>query len=294
MRLKIDSGSNQENERVLYFDILNIFACISVIALHCNGCFWQFSYERYWKTSVIIESICYWAVPIFIMLSGANLIDYKEKYTTKIFMKKRAKRTLVPFIFWSMFGIVFYRGIGQFNYITDTINLIINTKVVPVYWFFPVIFSAYLSIPVLNAIPKEKKKHIFKYAISIGFITISFFPTVCNIIGGIEFNNALTFPMTGGFVLYIMLGYYLSQYNISKKYRICIYSLGTIGLVLHAGGTYLLSINQGSINPLFKGYLNFPTIFYSVAIFTWFKYHDWNILNDKYKMILKGSVTTNG
>ena len=59
MRLKIDSGSNQENERVLYFDILNIFACISVIALHCNGCFWQFSYERYWKTSVIIDKVKY-------------------------------------------------------------------------------------------------------------------------------------------------------------------------------------------------------------------------------------------
>ena len=28
---------NKNNNRIIYFDILNILACISVVFLHCNG-----------------------------------------------------------------------------------------------------------------------------------------------------------------------------------------------------------------------------------------------------------------
>lgn len=62
--------------------------------------------------------------------------------------------------------------------------------------------------------------------------------------------------------------------------------MGVLGLILHAGGTYFLSINQGSINQLLKGYLNFPTIFYSTAIFIGFRYHHWE-MDIKCKRILK-------
>lgn len=278
-------GKIATDKRIIYFDILNILACISVIALHCNGCFWSFSYERYWVTSVIIESVCYWAVPIFIMLSGANLIDYREKYDTKTFFEKRIKRTVIPFIFWSLFGILVYRGIGQFIHIKDTFTLITNTKIVPIYWFFPIIFSAYLSIPVINAIPQAKRKQVFEYMIAIGFMTISFLPFFCKFIG-IDFNESLSFPITGGYILYVILGYYFSHFDISQKCRIIIYSMGVLGLILHAGGTYFLSINQGSINQLLKGYLNFPTIFYSTAIFIGFRYHHWE-MDIKCKRILK-------
>ena len=59
-----------ESKRIEFIDYLNIFCCLSVIALHCNGCFWNFSYERYWITSVFIECIFYFAVPVFFMISG--------------------------------------------------------------------------------------------------------------------------------------------------------------------------------------------------------------------------------
>ena len=36
-------------KRILYFDILNVFACLSVIALHCNGYTHTFAHDAAWK-----------------------------------------------------------------------------------------------------------------------------------------------------------------------------------------------------------------------------------------------------
>lgn len=86
-----------DSNRIEYIDYLNVFCCLSVIALHCNGCFWKFSYESYWISSVFIECIFYFAVPIFFMITGITLFDYKDKYDTKTYFIKRFNRTVIPF-----------------------------------------------------------------------------------------------------------------------------------------------------------------------------------------------------
>ena len=41
------------------------------------------------------------------MISGANLLDYQEKYSTFIFFKKRLIRVVLPFVAWSFIGIIY-------------------------------------------------------------------------------------------------------------------------------------------------------------------------------------------
>ena len=96
------------NHRTAYIDVLSVLAALAVVSLHTNGCFWQFSAtERYWKTANIIEGLCYFAVPIFFMINGATLIDYRSRYSTVEFFKKRVMKTVIPFISWSLIGILF-------------------------------------------------------------------------------------------------------------------------------------------------------------------------------------------
>ena len=57
----------------LYISVANVFACISVIILHANGIFWTRPSGRLWITSNFLETIFYWPVPIFFMLSGVTL-----------------------------------------------------------------------------------------------------------------------------------------------------------------------------------------------------------------------------
>ena len=99
-------------KRKIYIQILGVLSCLAVVVLHTNGCFWDFSYERYWLTANLIENLCYFAVPIFFMISGATLMDYRKRYSTEEFFKKRFWKTVVPFLIWSVVGIVWM----YFNY----------------------------------------------------------------------------------------------------------------------------------------------------------------------------------
>ena len=105
---KREKGNMNERSqsRILYFDVLNIAACIAVIFLHHNGIVHSFTNTLAWRESLIAECAFYWAVPIFLMLSGANLLNYREKYSTKVFFKKRIIRTVIPWLFWSVVMLV--------------------------------------------------------------------------------------------------------------------------------------------------------------------------------------------
>ena len=176
-------------KRKVYLDYLNVLSAFAVVMLHTNNVFWTFSYNRYWLTANIIESVFYFAVPIFFMISGATLIDYSKRYSTKTFLKKRFSKTLIPFLFWSL-------------------DLILNSKLFPIYWFFMPLFGLYLSMPLLSAVDDEKKKSIFKYIIVSVFL-LSVLQLICGIIKLPYFN--LNVASASGYVIYLLIGYYVSR-----------------------------------------------------------------------------------
>ena len=71
-----------------YFNVLNVLACIAVVMLHCNSCYWNgpVAGKSVWISANFIETTMYWAVPIFYMLTGAKLMDYRKRiYALAIF-----------------------------------------------------------------------------------------------------------------------------------------------------------------------------------------------------------------
>lgn len=109
-----------KDNRKIYIDILNIIAIIAVVALHCNGIVHGSPNTRAWNSSLIVECICYFAVPLFLMLTGATLMNYRKKYDTKTFFKKRILKVAIPFIFWAIimfvWKILIRRGKCKFLY----------------------------------------------------------------------------------------------------------------------------------------------------------------------------------
>ena len=54
------------SKRIVYFDFLNVLACIAVIGMHCNGYAHNFDGSVLWKQSMAIEALAYWAVRVFL------------------------------------------------------------------------------------------------------------------------------------------------------------------------------------------------------------------------------------
>lgn len=276
--------NSKENKRILYFDILNIIACLSVVYLHCNGIVHQFTNTGAWKGALIIEVLCYFAVPIFLMLSGANLLNYKSKYDTKTFFKKRLMKVLVPYFVWSlMYYIVYFKGFIPKDFVIKFLNCNIES----VFWFFPTILWLYLIMPLFASLVENKDLKTLKYFAVIIFVSVSCIPYIFSILGKNTPSIFRCLEGTIGYSLYLILGYFLSRNDIKKKHRIIIYVLAVICLIFRYSYTYYFSIQQQFVNRNSWGYLSIICVIPSVAVFLFIKNINWNkILNDKFSKIL--------
>lgn len=134
------------------------------------------------------------------------------------------------------------------------------------------LFAVYLSIPVL-AIIKENRK-VFVYMVTLGLLTYSVLPFGFALLG-VQYNSAISFPMTGGYLIFVMLGYLLSTVEIKAFHRYVIYGMGIAGIVIRYGMTYVLSIRNHELNKTSWGYLNLPSVLLAVAVFTFFRHVNW-------------------
>lgn len=277
------SELKKENSgRIEYLDILNVIACIAVVCMHVNGTAVNtFAKNGSWLSGLFIDCACYFAVPVFFMITGATLIDYRQRYDTRQFVKKRINRTMIPFLFWSIIAIlwcILALRVMSWSDISNPIkliNVIFNVRAFNIYYFFIDIFAVYLCIPFLSLMPQEKRigKHgAFTYLIAYGFLSVSLLPTLCGLIG-IDYNTSLQSPLTGGYLIYVLLGYYVTRTDFSKKSRVVIYIIGVAGLLIHFGMTAVLSFRDGAMNFTYRGYTNFPTVLYALAIFVAIKYY---------------------
>lgn len=274
------NGSRQARRvaRVLYYDVLNVAACLAVLLLHFNGLAHAYSPTFAWLQALAVECTFYWAVPIFFMLSGATLLRYRERYDTVEFLKKRFSRTVVPFLAWSLLALVWKVGTGQMPAPMGprtVINLILNTQIIDVYWFFIPLFALYLSFPVLSLLCDGSHDRTLWYLVGVAFVCNSVLPCVLPMVG-IQLNPSLMLPVAAGYLIYPVLGYLLSKTDLTRVQRMGIYVVGLVSLVLRYTATVVDSYASHELAQPFWGYTYFPCLLLSVAVFVFARQVRWS------------------
>lgn len=98
-----------------YISNLRNIATFAVILLHVTAPFvLQFNKISFasWQLANLLDSMLRFGVPVFVMISGAVLLDRSEPLST--FLSKRLKRVVLPFLFWSLVYFIFvYAGSFQ-------------------------------------------------------------------------------------------------------------------------------------------------------------------------------------
>ncbi len=265
-----------DKQYVMAYDILNIISMIAVVILHVNNAVWWMPVNQpSWKGCLAIEVLFYWAVPVFFMLTGTNLIDYRKRYSTKVFLKKRFDKTVIPFLFWSIISIPW--GIFQehsingqdINSVRNIIDVVFHAKAMSIYWFFLPLFTIYLCIPLISLIPEAERKKACQYYIVYSFLMSSLFPPLCTILG-IQFNNNLFCGLNGagGMLMFAIIGYYLTHYEI--RHSKILFAAGAVVIVIRYMLNYNLALEQGSMDHTYSNYNDFYSVLLAVAVFIFF------------------------
>lgn len=254
-----------KTKHIAYFDLLNIAACLAVVWLHCNGIVHTMSGDVTWKFSLIIECIAYWAVPVFFMLSGATLLSYRERYTTKEFLKKRLYRIVIPFLIWSVLLYLFLvissnKPCSVKEFLISFVNCDIG-----VYWFFIPLISIYLTIPVLSLIVSRIDRKYLWYMVAAEFILESFIPCLCKLFH-LPWFEFLNFPIATGYLIFVLLGYLLATQELKSRVRYIAYALAISALAFRYFYTCF------SADKLLFNYLFFPSVLLAVGVFIFFRH----------------------
>ena len=267
-------------KRIVYFDLLTIFACFAVVCLHCNSLVHSFQPGIHWNFALAVEVLFFWAVPVFFMLTGANNINYRNKYDTKTFLKRRLRKLVIPFVFWSLaiylldfFIYPIYIGSSPAVSFGEFLTMFFSGNIQAIYWFFPAIISLTIAMPVLSLLTNHRST--MWYVVGMTFILVSICPYLFEWLD-LPWDGAYNIPVAGGYVAYALLGHLLATADISKKHRTAIYAAAIGCLALRYGFTFHWSYLSGVTERALFNYTAFTAVFPSIAIFLLFKNHDWN------------------
>ena len=245
------------------FEFLRIVAMLMVISLHYLGhggvLYNADIFSVNFFVSNLIESLCIFAVNIYVLISAYFLCDSKVNY------KKIIK-------LWSQ---VSFYTIG----IYIIISLITDIKMNPldlIKSIFPIVnmeygfVSAYFILVIISPFINKLINSLNKREYSILLVTILI---IFNVLGIQLPIASITYSYFGNFVvLYLIAGYikkYLNEFSLKKKH-ITVVFVGCV-LAIFIGRILLYKINRGDIAYLLLKYNCVFVMGGSIALFILFK-----------------------
>lgn len=220
-----------------------------------------------WAFQELMQAMFIFAVPIFFMVSGMNLLDYRKKYSTKVFFKKRFVRVGRALILGSiacylLFGLLpglFYgaQSIADGFGPVDFCKRFLTNSIIDIYWFLYSIIYLYLLTPLLSKIVHDRR--LLEYAIALTLFCSILIPAAKAIgINEKYFSPLLSWPLfASSALLYFLLGYYLENYGLPLHWNAPAWAATFLGSVtlMFLGGLCWNGFFQNSMGVEYQNYL---------------------------------------
>jgi surface polysaccharide O-acyltransferase-like enzyme len=280
------SGYNMKNNRVVYADLLRIFAAFCVIINHIPR--FQSEIASFsWQIDNVFYSIVRFDVPVFIMLSGMFNLRINNSNNSEYgkFLKK-SLQIAVALVFWSILNILSI-DMGKIIFKGESMASLdlmkIPAKILSIdpwshLWYLYLIIGLYLFTPLLKVFIKNASKKDFEYWLLL-YASFGLGSTFYNAIG-VKLNEFcdylpyfIYFPFLEltGYLGYYIAGYYFSTYKLSRNVKIFIYITALISLFTTIIGTSAMSRLAGELNLELCNFALPTTMFISFAVFIAFK-----------------------
>jgi surface polysaccharide O-acyltransferase-like enzyme len=265
-----EAGLDSGNRISIPDDLIRTLAIVLVILLHASNLTLEASSvpAGYWWTAVVYKSLALSCVPLFVMLSGALLLQpSKLNEPIRVFLKKRISRIGLAFAFWSAVYLAWGFYVTHYPVTLASVGqgILRGLFTGPYYqfWFIYLIVGLYLITPVLRVIVAHGSTRILQYLIVLWFLGVAIVP-ILQIASGLTLDS--TVFVIGGWVGYFILGTYLQKVKLCSS---ILYGALILGFVWTIFGVWLMSypLNSMGQNYFFFDYLTANVIIGSAALF---------------------------
>jgi surface polysaccharide O-acyltransferase-like enzyme len=263
--------------KAIWIDDVKLMATLGVIVLHVASPavfteFNSFGGNNNWWVANFYDSFCRFCVPLFIMVTGALLLP--QQIGLKLFLQKRLKRILLPFIFWTGVYLVFNLGLKIRDFGIGAIDNLWTWFYVQLIqgpsvhlWYVYMIIGLYLFIPIIKPWVQQASNQAILYFLGIWLVII-----LVNQIQIIRIYSPFDIRYFSSYLGYLVLGYYLAErIVVTKNLKILSIIIFILGFLVTLIGTFLDSQQKNIFSDNFYQYLTLNVVFASIGMFVFIK-----------------------
>jgi len=266
---------SKATEKNIALDIIRIIAVLAVVLLHLSGNF-VLSYDLStpeFLAANLFDGLSRIGVPLFLMVSGALMLDERRNVDMKTILRKNAAGIAVLIVLWSLIyalvnAVLFPLWWGHTpsigGFLTETIQGSFHI------WYLYMILGLYLATPFLRAFARKDDPGLARGFLILALIA-QFLPHALAMLAPVNgvfarlsnLIDSLHLHFFGGYAAYYLLGWYIVHVGVAKKARrMAVYILGALGAAFIVGYTQL----TGDFNNAYSE-LGLPVFLYAGAVF---------------------------
>ncbi len=263
-----------DTERAVWIDLIRVVALFSVVVLHIAAVPAS-AYGRiplnWWWFANFIDAAVRPCVPLFVMVSGALILNPDRSQSLSAFFRRRMGKVVIPLLAWSaLYAIWRMTFHGQSLTLVEFSRQLLGGMGGSAWihlWFLYLIVSLYLITPILRVYVAHASIQNQLYFGSLWLFASAIRPLVEEQLGMVI---GLSLEPVTGFVGYFVLGstlHKLPMKPLTTRWTAICWGLFLIGWSVAVIGTYVLTERDGALNEFFYSYLALNVILMSVAGF---------------------------
>lgn len=202
----------------------------------------------------ILNSLSRPCVPLFVMLSGALMLNEAKHKDTKAIYKAAGQMLLLTFLWAILYAVLFEVcmpiATGKSIHTHSIIKVIF--KGYYHMWYMYMLIGLYVAVPFLRSFVRKENKHLVLLFIGFSLLTVFTGPIIdllANANGYFAyirlFLDQFYLQFFAGYITYFLAGWYIVHIGISKRLKYILYTLSILSLIgtillLHQTGDYLI------------------------------------------------------
>ncbi len=238
-------------------DMLKSIAIFGVLTIHATfGGLAAGVATANWFASVFWGSIVRSSVPIFLMCSGALLLDPKKELSLTTLYRKNLLRILIALFFWAtaykLYGLLVSGSGFSLGNIIQSVKEVLTFQHEFHLYYLHIMILVYVCLPVTRIITAGATKQQLRYLLAVWFVLGIVFPVAkefwpFTLLSGIPLQWMMN--MSYSAIGFGILGYYITSDTQWKAgFSLMLFFCGFLCVF---GGTAAMSIRAGALYQLF-------------------------------------------
>jgi surface polysaccharide O-acyltransferase-like enzyme len=224
---------------------MRVVAAFAVVLIHVSGVAVGKTDPGLWIPGQVFNCLGRWAVPVFVMISGALLLNSSKHEPLAHFYSKRVLKLVPLLLVWNA---VYFR----FMYWGDHLSIAQAWKIA-LYkggfyvhlWYLPMALGLYLMTPLLRFSLGRAPRRILPPVLALFFLTLF----VCSLAIEIPWGRLPTIALSVPFLGYYVLGHWLDTVRTGRSTGVLCVVLFLVAYASTVGGNCLWVDHTGFEHP---------------------------------------------